>query len=153
LPDPGVELRCAREADARAIWEWRNEPAARAASFSSEAIPYESHEHWFRARLAEPATRFLIAVDPDGAEIGYVRFALSGEEAEIGVGLAPSARGRGYGRRVISGACDELLATSPVRRVLARVKSANEASLHAFRAAGFVERGRDDEAVELVLAA
>lgn len=152
MPDPAVGLRPAREMDALAIWEWRNEPVARLVSFSSEPIPYESHERWFRARLADPATRLLIAVDPGGAEIGYVRFAVVGDEAEIGVGLAPSARGRGYGRRVIRGACDELLATSPVRSVLARVKPENEASLRAFRAAGFVERGRDDEAVELVLA-
>jgi RimJ/RimL family protein N-acetyltransferase len=151
LPDPDVALRLAVASDAREIWAWRNEAGARRASFCSDPIPYEEHERWFLARLADSGTRFLVAVAPGGEDLGYVRFELHGEEAEIGVGLDPVRRGRGIGRTVIRLACGELLAMTGVRRVTARVKPANEPSLRAFAAAGFTEISRTPIAVELVL--
>jgi spore coat polysaccharide biosynthesis predicted glycosyltransferase SpsG/RimJ/RimL family protein N-acetyltransferase len=155
---PLIALRPATADDARAIWEWRNDAAAREASFSSEPIPWESHEPWFAARLADPATRILIALAPDGAAIGFVRFDLDGDTAVISIGLAPASRGHGYGRRVIAAACAEVLAVAAGPRVvIAYVKPGNEASLRAFRAAGFAEAGtaavRGREAVLLELPA
>jgi UDP-2,4-diacetamido-2,4,6-trideoxy-beta-L-altropyranose hydrolase len=169
MQETGVVLRPARPDDARPVWEWRNDPAARAASFAQDPIEFPSHEQWFRARLDDPATVFLVAEDAGGTAIGYVRFAFAAPgtgaattsgtaalSAEISVGLAPASRGRGLGRAVIRNGCTALAAAHGPVRVTARVKAGNEASLRAFAAAGFAG-GRPvqvagGEAVELVLA-
>lgn len=133
-----VRLRRATRDDARSVWRWRNEPAARAASFSSDEVPWEVHKRWFAARVDSSATHIWIAAEPSGQEIGYVRFDLDGCEAEVSVALDPSQRGRGLGRSVIRAACVREMQECALRRVRARIKSGNEASLIAFRSAGFV---------------
>jgi len=137
LPDAGLTLRTARADDALAVWEWRNDPSARAASFSDAAIPYPEHEAWFATRLADPTTRILIAHAPDGAALGYVRFRVEESTAEISIGMAAASRGRGWGRAAIARASADLFAQGTVRCIVAHVKPQNEASLRAFAGAGF----------------
>lgn len=153
MPSP-IALRPAGPGDAQAIWEWRNEPAARAASFSSQEIPWEAHARWYAERLGDPALRLLVVADAaSGEEAGYVRFAVHRDTAEISVALGAAARGRGTGRAAIAGGSAWLFAEVPaVRRIVARIKPSNEASLRAFRAAGFVDTAAGDaDAVVLEL--
>jgi UDP-2,4-diacetamido-2,4,6-trideoxy-beta-L-altropyranose hydrolase len=132
-----VTLRPADEHDVRAFWEWRNDKAARAASFTPEPLPFEHHERWFRGRLADPDTLLYVILDPEGASVGYVRFSLEGRDAEISIALAPTTRGLGYGTAAIRRGCELVFATGRVSRVVARVKADNEASRRAFGRAGF----------------
>lgn len=127
------------------------------ASLDTSPIPLEDHERWWQRKLVDPSAVVYIASLPDGSPAGYVRFALAGDEAEISVALAAPARGRGYGKAAIRLGCDALLGAGLARRVVALVKPGNEASLRAFRSAGFREQGRaavaDTDAIELVLEA
>jgi UDP-2,4-diacetamido-2,4,6-trideoxy-beta-L-altropyranose hydrolase len=132
-----VSLRRATLADARRIWLWRNEPAARSASFSTGEVPWDVHQRWFAGRVDSPTTHLWIASDPSGRELGYARFDLSERIAEISVALDASTRGEGWGRAVIRAACERELESGAVDRVIAHVKLENDASLAAFRAAGF----------------
>jgi RimJ/RimL family protein N-acetyltransferase len=132
-----VRLRPAGQGDCRSIWEWRNAADVRAASLSSELIPLESHERWYEAALARPTTRIFVIVS-GGADVGYVRFDLDGDEAEISIALAREARGRGLGSAAISAASDAMLREGS-RRIVARVKAGNASSVAAFRRAGFDE--------------
>src|SRR5690606_32802006 len=70
---PDVSFRNATESDARLLWEWANDPVARAASFSSAPIPWEEHEGWFRRRLVQGDPLYL-AVDDHQMPLGVVRF-------------------------------------------------------------------------------
>lgn len=124
------------------MWVWRNEPQARAASFNTAPIPYEDHERWFSTKLADARTRILIISDAAGKGIGYVRFDLRNDEAEISVGIDSTERGRGYGSEAIRAACEYLVAATPVRRIIAQVKLANAASKAAFERAGFAATGK-----------
>lgn len=145
--DALIALRPAGPADARLLWECRNDPAARAASLSSAIIPWEQHERWYAARLHDAAARLHVVTGPAGEPLGYVRFSLAGDTAEISIGLAAAARGLGAGRRAIAAGCAALFAEPPATRparILARVKPGNEASLRAFRAAGFTDAGSGD---------
>src|SRR5215210_257430 len=92
-----VHLRPATLHDTENIWSWRNDSIARAASYNSDLIPYEDHVRWFSSRLEDGRTKFLIAVDRHGTNIGAVRLDLRSNTAEISIALAPEARGQGYG--------------------------------------------------------
>jgi RimJ/RimL family protein N-acetyltransferase len=139
----GVWLRRAGPADCRRVWEWANEEAARAASFSSDPIPWSDHEKWFDARLREERCRILIACDADDREIGYVRMEAEAEsdDATISICVAPERRGRGLGRRMIERAMAAADAWQPDRRVHAYIRPENAASARAFAAAGFSPAG------------
>jgi RimJ/RimL family protein N-acetyltransferase len=145
-----IALRAADEDDVRAFWAWRNDESARAASFSPEPVPFDQHERWYRERLADPHTLLYVVVGPDAQPVGYVRFALAGGEAEISIALDASTRGRGYGTAAIDRGCEALLRGGLADRIVARVKLGNEISRRAFLRAGFVERVRSDDALELV---
>lgn len=137
-----VRLRPAIDADSRRIWEWRNEAAARAASFNTDMIPIDVHTAWFARVLEGAGPQVLVASDAEGKDIGYVRFDIEGDTAEISVCLDQAHRNRGVGRRVIRDSALLLIREHHLHRIVALVKPGNEASLAAFTSAGFVVRGR-----------
>jgi RimJ/RimL family protein N-acetyltransferase len=126
-------------ADCRLIWEWANEPATRAASFSEEPIPWEQHRGWFAARLDDTGCLFFIALDAAGEPVGQVRLDIDGDVAVISIGLASGFHGLGYGPEVIRRAVRELLASRPVARIDAFIRAENTASYRAFLKAGFAD--------------
>jgi RimJ/RimL family protein N-acetyltransferase len=70
-------------------------------------------------------------------------------EAEVNINLAPHVRGRGLGTSALRKALSYAHGALSVRRVTARVKAANAASLRAFEKAGF-RRTRTGEITEWV---
>ena len=147
-------MRDARTQDCRSVWAWRNNEATREASFRTEPIPYEDHERWYREHLGRPETRIYIVLDAGGREVGYVRFSIEGEAAEVIVSIDPKERGKGYGSSSVHKAAEELLSRGSVREVVARIKAWNTASIRTFVKAGFVHRGQRQvsgvEALEMV---
>ncbi len=136
-----VALRPAASGDCRRLWEWRNEAATREASFNRNPIPYPEHERWFSRKVQDPDTRIFIVLDEAGREVGYLRFDIHADGAEIGVGMDKAERGRGYGSAAIRLGSDSILDSGDVTRVVAYVKTENPASLGAFRRAGFIDAG------------
>ena len=132
-----LRLRRVEERDSRLLWEWANDPAVRAASFSSEFIPWEHHQDWFGAKLADPNAVLYLATNPENVLIGQVRYQLDGPGAQLSVSLAPEFRGKGYSHTIIAMATEELFRTTNVTTIDAYVKPTNEASLRLFRRAGF----------------
>jgi len=146
---PLVGLRPVDSDDCRRIWEWRNEQDTREASFNVDYISFEQHHNWFINKLADPGVRIFIATDREGREIGYVRFDISGEEAEISVSIDQNERGKGYGTVAIRNASNHLLRTQSVLRIVAHIKRDNPASKVTFERAGFALRGyKEIEGVE-----
>jgi RimJ/RimL family protein N-acetyltransferase len=135
-----LRLRRAEESDCRLLWEWANDPVVRAASFSSEYIPWEHHQDWFGAKLADPNAVLYLAANPDNVSIGQVRYQVEGPRAQLSVSLAPEFRRKGYGNRIIAMATEELFRTTDVSTIDAYVKPANEASLQLFLRAGFKQQ-------------
>ncbi len=134
-----LSIRAAAMKDCRKAWEWRNARAARAASFTTREIPYEEHQVWFARALVDPRLQFFIVLH-DRRPVGYVRFVIKGENAEISVGIDPQEQGNGYGTTAIALASGLMLA-KPVRRIVAHVKTGNPASRRAFERAGFSLHG------------
>jgi RimJ/RimL family protein N-acetyltransferase len=145
-----LSLRTANRQDEELVLRLRNDPATRRASFSSAEVSAEEHHAWFSRRLEDPDCALLI-VEEDGRAVGQVRLDRSRlRTAEISIGLAPGARGRGVGREALRLAvtqASELLGVSVVR---ALIKRDNVPSLAAFAAAGFRVVVEDEDVVELL---
>jgi spore coat polysaccharide biosynthesis predicted glycosyltransferase SpsG/RimJ/RimL family protein N-acetyltransferase len=136
-PPPVQRYRPATAADADLLLLWRNEPAVRAVSATTEEIAAADHVAWLERVLADP-DRTLLLAERDGAPVGSVRFDRSGAEAEISITIAPAQRGRGVGAQAIAEATELELASRPaLRRVMARVGAANASSRRAFERAGY----------------
>jgi UDP-2,4-diacetamido-2,4,6-trideoxy-beta-L-altropyranose hydrolase len=135
-----LTLRRANQNDCRTIWEWANDPVTRQNSFRPETIPWESHVAWFTSKLADPDTLFLVATNSIGEAIGYVRFELvTVAQAVISVAVAPTQRGRGYGKYLIVLGMQEVQRITRLNVVHAYIKTGNQASIHAFTSAGYSE--------------
>ena len=136
--EPDLELQSVTEADFELLWEWANDPATRANSFESSSIPLEHHKAWCHEKLHDPKCSFWIAANADFGKVGVVRFDRHDSEATISVALAAHVRGRGYGKKLIASACDQIFASSEVNLVRAFIKPANTTSIRAFESAGFL---------------
>lgn len=136
-----VKLRPVAEDDSKLIWELRNEPSTRAASFTSDLIPYEDHRLWFSQRSTNPNSKMFVILNSDGEEIGYVRFEIRDGEGYISISIDKKQRRKGYGVSAIKTASAQILSSAPVRRIIALVRHDNEASRAVFARAGFVPTG------------
>jgi RimJ/RimL family protein N-acetyltransferase len=142
-------LRLAGPEDEQRLLDWRNERGVREASFSSDEISPEEHHRWFADNLLDPGCALLI-VEDDGRPVGQVRLERVGTDlAEISVALASDVRGRGVGREALRLAASMAPQLLGVTTLKALVKEENEASLRAFRAAGFRDIATDHGVVEL----
>lgn len=138
-----VTLRPATAEDCRQIWLWRNDPETRRASFDSAPIPFETHQAWFHASLGRE-DRKLYVILAEGRESGVVRLDVSGHEAEVSIHLAPESRHRGIGPAALQALVDLAFGTLGLARLVALVKPDNQASLPAFRKAGFTLENAGD---------
>ncbi len=142
---PRVTIRAANRDDRKLLWEWANDPEVRAVSFHSDPIPWEDHVRWFDRKLGEENCVLYIACNQSGSPIGQVRFDLDAAKATISISLGRHFRGRGLGVEVLRAACRQFFSLRRGSVVHAWVKQGNEASLRAFRKAGFL-----DQAPEMV---
>lgn len=156
-----LQLRHARESDCKLLFDWANDPAARAASFHSASIRLEEHRRWFAEKLNNPLSLIYIGEDcsPNVAgqdataqeaacprPVGQVRFQLDGNSAVISVGVAPEFRGKGWGATLVSFATRAVARNRLIDRVDAFVKPQNAASIRLFQKTGFDNNGAADMA-------
>jgi len=138
---PGISLRRARPEDRRLLFEWANDPIVRAASFSTELIPWDTHVEWFEKKIGRRDSLLFIAEDESGTALGQIRFDLKDSEAELNLSLAKEKRGLGLAVPFIEAGVRELVASIQCEKVHAFVKPQNAASGKAFEKAGFVRTG------------
>jgi UDP-2,4-diacetamido-2,4,6-trideoxy-beta-L-altropyranose hydrolase len=136
-----ISLRRARREDEQLLLRWANDPAARAASFSTGAIAPADHVRWLASKLADPDCAFFVATTGGGEPIGTVRFDREGSAAVVSTTVDPAWRGRGYAAALIRSACREYFAGFAAGEAQAFIKEDNEPSRRAFLAAGFRENG------------
>lgn len=135
-----LRLRSVTMDDAVAIWHWRR--ALPISHFRTQATPsLREHLSWFLEALGDARRRFYVVGDPS---IAHLRLDLDDTgHAAVSIILAPDARGKGFGLRLLS-----LLASSGraegLSALVAEVHSENTASISLFRACGYVETGLVD---------
>ncbi len=135
-----LALRRATMDDAESIWHWRR--ALPVSHFRIQSTPSRrEHLSWFSGALSDAGRRLYVAGDPS---IAHLRLDLDDKgHAAVSVILAPDARGKGLGLRLLS-----LLAgagrAEGLSALVAEVHSENTASIGLFRAGGYAEMGLID---------
>lgn len=133
-----VKVRPAVEGDSLALWEWRNDPLARANSLTSDEVSFARHAAWYANSLASPTRRIYIGLDNELDRIGMVRFDRDDERAIVSINLAPHARGHGLSAPLLAAALETFHAEHPaVVELIAEIKESNTSSLRLFASAGF----------------
>lgn len=127
-----ITLRHATHEDARVLFEWRNDPATRAASLSPQPVRWEDHLCWLNAVL-EDAGRQLMIAEHDGQAIGTLRADSGDGVTELSWTVAPDARGKGLAKPMVQALRDRV--SGPV---CARVRSDNAASIRIAEHIGLI---------------
>ena len=140
-----MRLRPARFDDADLLLEWRNHPDVRRQFFHTDVVERDAHVDWLRGVLESNRHRLFVA-EIDGIPVGTARLDLEDGRAEISVTVAPGRWGTGIGSTLIALAVRKM--DVPVD---AWVRAANQASIAAFRKAGFRACGpADREGVDVI---
>ncbi|MEM1021821.1 MAG: GNAT family N-acetyltransferase, partial [Pseudomonadota bacterium] len=126
-----ITLRPASTSDSAMLLKWRNDPVTRASSLTQEAVSAEDHEIWFGRSLRSKRRTVWIA-ESQGVPIGTARLDAHQGYDELSWTIAPSARGKGYGKAMVAAALKQT--QGPVR---ARIRIENKASEAVARACGF----------------
>lgn len=132
-----LHLRTVTHADLELLYNWANDPTTRSNSFVPSYIPWTKHKEWFKAKISDPRCWFWIAGDSKFQNIGCVRIECASDTATISLTIAPEARGKGYSRRIIERACENLFESYQAQSVHAFIKPTNIVSIKAFESAGF----------------
>lgn len=131
-----IRLRQCRRDDCRLLWEWANDPVTRRFAFHPDPISWETHQRWFRDKMADDDALIFIGEHRDGRPLGQVRFDAAGDgEAVVSISVAPESRSGGFGwlllRRAIHAVFDH------VDVIRAYVKPANKPSMRLFESLQF----------------
>ena len=132
-----LALRPASLADAEPVWHWR--AALPEGHFrAGPNPPLTDHLAWWSHALESPDRLLLMA-----AGLAHLRLDRAGDSAAVSILLAPQARGRGLGLRLL-GLLDPLARRHGLRRLTAEAATDNPASVALFRAAGYRDEGPVD---------
>ncbi|MDD5339652.1 MAG: GNAT family N-acetyltransferase [Candidatus ainarchaeum sp.] len=138
-----ITLRPVEKGDIGKIFEWRNHPAVRKNMFSTAPITKEENAAFWEKRLADRSA-FSFIVSAGGADAGMVRLDRREGSYEVGVLIDPKMQGKGIGSGAL--ALTIILARgNGMKKLTARIKEGNEASMQAFEKNGFVKKGQHYE--------
>ena len=139
-------LRNATIEDARDVFNWRNDPTTRENSFNKDEIDLESHMLWFGKRLGREDT--LMYILTDGTEkVGNIRIDIGGRTGEISYMIAPDARGKGYGKKMLAlleKTLSESEAGKRINKLTGSVLKNNKASCRCFLSNGYTQTEEED---------
>ena len=138
--DMRIGLRPAEPEDEAFLLQVRNDPEIVALGSSQRFVGAKEHADWFRKTIKrDDGLLLFVELEGHAQPIGYVRLDVDRTcDAEISVVILGPWRGRSIGTRAIRSAVEMAFAAWPaVVRILAYVRSDNEASKRSFAKAGF----------------
>jgi len=125
-----------KQEDEGIILEWSNDPVSRSNSFMPNPIAVSEHKAWFKTKLHNPKTFYLIA-EFNQIKVAFVRFDIKENETVIGINVAPHFRRKGFASTIVR-ECSNIFKTMFNKRIFAYVKNENLASKKVFEKAGFM---------------
>ena len=147
-----LKIRNAKEEDCRYLFDLRNHPIVRKASFNSKKIDYADHKVWFTKTLNNPNRKIFIVLNENSQKIGMVRFDKEEDYAEISIAISPNIHGKGYGTKILIKGCEKYFEEEiTVKFIIAEIKKNNIASIKAFTNAGFTPWKDYEDKLEMKL--
>jgi len=139
LEGKNVNLRMAEKEDLLSIGEWRNN-----LEFQGEynlLIQESKEELAKRYDNFRPDEKWFLIEKKDGTKIGLIVLEIEGGVQEIGYGIIPSERRKGYCTEAVKIAVDYLFLLIPLVRIQAHTNVKNTASQRVLENAGFRKEG------------
>lgn len=135
-----VNLKVIEKEDLPLIKKWVND-----LSFSGEFLPLTQEtvgelEKEYERTIGNEGKWFFIE-KKDGAKIGYVAHYLARKQHEIGYGVIPKERGKGFCTEAATIIVDYLFLTKDIVRIQADADSQNMASRRVLEKVGFKKEG------------
>lgn len=113
-------------------------------SRNTAAISKDDHFRWYSAAL-QSADKYILIGSVDQQNVGMVRFdRVVSATWEVSIVLASESRGKGISRPLLVKAIEYFLAANYQGKLLANIKTNNEASMRLFESAGFHKTFIDD---------
>jgi RimJ/RimL family protein N-acetyltransferase len=139
-----LELKPATPQECELVFGWANDAETRKWSFTTESIPWETHQKWYKESL-ERQDRELLICYRLGVPIGQLRLDFSGQEAVLSYSIAKEYRNRGYGVELLRVAEEWVRLRKPqVNYLIADTKPENQPSGRILSENGYlrsVEKG------------
>jgi UDP-2,4-diacetamido-2,4,6-trideoxy-beta-L-altropyranose hydrolase len=130
-----IVLRATTPDDAERLLAWRNDPVTRANSRRQQILDWAE-----LSRVPDGITRETYIGEHDGEAVGTVRLDYAADACELSWTVARVGRGRGLGHALAHAAI-----ASPRRpKLVAAIKSDNDASRRIAQRLGFVQDGMQD---------
>ena len=132
-----LQLRPAKQEDAKLIFDWRNHPAIRKISINPDPLDWKTHESWFR-KVIQDENRVVYIAELNHTPTGVIRFDIEDGHAEVSLYLAPEQTGKGLGTQLLSKGEEQVLQEHPrILQFEATVLEGNQASHSLFRRCGY----------------
>lgn len=137
-----IELIQARAEDSLDLWKWRNDKTTREMSLNQQEINWDAHAAWFDAVQRDPNRTLYIAIDSNGEKLGVCRFDFEtmAASAEVSINLNPLVRGKGLSQVVLGTAIDRYWRDEKKVRLIATIRTNNDASIKCFQGVGFKKK-------------
>ncbi|HLP13040.1 MAG TPA: GNAT family N-acetyltransferase [Flavobacteriales bacterium] len=135
-----LTLRMADKNDCDLYYKWANDELVRANSFHSGNISYEKHVLWFNDKINDRNTFFYLFTEHGNMPAGQVRIEKKEKETVIGISIDEAFRGKSLAAKMLVMASNDFLSKFPQEKILAYIKTSNQASYRAFLKAGFMLR-------------
>ncbi|MCZ2392879.1 MAG: GNAT family N-acetyltransferase [Chitinophagales bacterium] len=133
---PTLKVRKAQLNDWDFTFQWANDTLTRENSFSSEAIPLETHKKWWTSKISSESSYYYIFEIKD-KEVGVVRFDKNEDNGyDIGITINPEERGKGLSSIILKKGCSVFFEEKETT-IKAYIKERNIASIRSFTKAGF----------------
>jgi RimJ/RimL family protein N-acetyltransferase len=143
---PEIELRPFEEGDAFAVRAWFEDAETTAMLLEQrDGLSDSAARAWVERAIAGGGEdrKWAIAVDGLDRAAGFTALYGVGRQLapEIGILIAPEARGMGVGRRALELTVEEAFNEAGAHRLYARILATNEASKSLFSSLGFRHEG------------
>ena len=134
-----INLCVAEKKDLPVIGEWRSNP-----EFQGEynvLIQESKDELEKRYDNFHPDEKWFLIEKKDGTKIGLVVLELEGGVQELGYGVIPNERRKGYCTEAVKIVVDYLFLSKPIVRIQAHTNVRNKASQRVLEKVGFKKEG------------
>lgn len=134
-----LKLRKVTQDDAGLLFDWANEPEARANAINPKAISWDEHTSWLTHKLSDNSAYLHILTDLK-KNIGIIRFEKSPEGFVVSYSIDKDYRNKGFGVLILEKGMEKLseIVESPI--FIGYVKEGNIASEKIFNSLNFAIR-------------
>lgn len=134
-----LRLRKALDSDLEKTFQWARDPIVRKYSFNQNEISETEHHNWFRNKISNENSVYLILEDSLQNELGSIRIDLAENgEGIISYLIDPYYHGRGYGKEILRLLENYILENElNVQRLTGSVIPENIASMKIFENLGY----------------